>query len=162
VKIGYYQYDIGGHSLSVGEGRSFGLYKGVDERIKTVQTLTPTHRLEALEDKQRIWDYFRSLLASRNRWLTRDDLRAAVCTFPQFGGRRNLVVRERIAFKEQVGRMAEGFLTPYTEIVVPLRDRTLLQEPDQTHFEQLLETYIKRRSVNGNFVRVKLVSVDEL
>jgi hypothetical protein len=162
VKVQYYQYEIGDLCMNIVEGRSFGLYKGVDERVKTVQLLTPTHRLEALSDKQRIWDYFRSMLVSRNRWLTKDDLRAAVSMFPAFGGRRNVLVRERISFKELVGRAPEGYLTPYTEVLVPVRDRTLLQDPERTHFERQLEGYIRKRSVNGSFVRVVFVSSDEL
>ncbi len=162
VKVQYFQYGTGEHCANIAEGRSFGLYKGVDERVKTVQLLNATHRLEALGDKQRIWEYFRSLLVSRNRWLTRDDLRAAVGTFPSFAGRRNVVVREKIGFKELVGRAPRGYLTPYTEVLVPVREKALLQDPERTHFEKHLERYIKRRSVNGSFVRVILVSADEV
>jgi hypothetical protein len=162
VKVRYYQYETGDLCVNIAEGRSFGFYQGVDERMKTVQLLTSTHRLEALSDKQRIWDYFRSMLVSRNRWLTRDDLRAAVSTFPAFGGRRNVIVREKIGFKELVGRAPRGYLTPYTEVLVPVRERTLLQDPERTHFERQLELYIKKRSVNGSFVRVVLVSADDV
>ena len=162
VKVQYYQYETGDYCANIAEGRSFGLYKGVDERVKTVQLLNATHRLEVLGDKQRIWEYFRSMLVSRNRWLTRDDLRAAVSAFPSFGGRRNVVVREKIGFRELVGRAPKGYLTPYTEVTVPVRERSLLQDPDRAHFERRLESYIRKRSVNGSFVRVVLVAADDV
>jgi hypothetical protein len=162
VKVQYVQYETGDYCANIAEGRSFGLYKGVDERVKTVQLLNATHRLEVLGDKQRIWEYFRSMLVSRNRWLTRDDLRAAVNAYPPFGGRRNVLVREKIGFRELVGRAPKGYLTPYTEVQVPVRERSLLQDPDRAHFERRLESYIRKRSVNGSFVRVVLVSADDV
>jgi hypothetical protein len=162
VKVQYYQYETGEYCANIAEGRSFGLYRGVDERVKTVQLLNATHRLEVLSDKQRIWETFRSMLVSRNRWLTRDDLRAAVSAFPAFAGRRNVVVREKIGFRELVGRAPKGYLTPYTEVLVPVREKSLLQDPERAHFQRRLESYITRRSVNGSFVRVVFISADEV
>jgi hypothetical protein len=138
------------------------LYEGIDERIKSVQSLAPTRRIDVVNDKEKVWEYFRSLLASRNRWLTRDDLRAAVDTFPPFSSRRNVVVKEKIRFQEHVGRAPEGFLTPFTDILIPIRERELLAEPDKTHFEHELVLYLKSRSVSGNFVRTRLVSEDDV
>ena len=161
VKIRYYQYDVGDLCINIASGRSYALHQGIDERVKSVQSLTPTHRLNALSDKVMIWNYFRSMLASRHRWLTRDDLRAAVKTFPAFSGNSSLVKTEKIAFEEKVGRV-RGFLTPFTEILVPVRDRALLAEPDRSHFERELGLYIKQKTVSGNFVRVKLLSAEEV
>jgi hypothetical protein len=129
--------------------------------VKSVQSLTPTQRIDVLNDKERIWDFFRSLLASRNRWLTRDDLRNAVSTFPPFSSRHKIIVTEKIRFKEKVGRAPAGFLTPFTEIVIPVREKELLQDPDLTYFEHELGTYLKSRSVSGNFLKPKLISEDE-
>ena len=162
VKVHYYQYNLGETSLNIAPGRSLGLYQGIDDRIKGIQSITPTQRLEALADKKRIWDYFRSMLASRNRWITRDDLRAAVAAFPPFSTRRNILVREKITLQERVGRMPKGFLTPFTDIVVPVREQDLLADPDKTHFEHELESYIGTRTVSGNFVKVTLVSADDV
>jgi hypothetical protein len=162
VKVRYHQYDIGELCLNIAAGRSFGLYQGIDERIKSVHSLTATHRLDGLNDKEGIWNYFRSLLASRNRWVTRDDLRAGVVSFPPFSSRRNIVVKDKIKFEERVGRTSKGFLTPLTEITVPLRDRSLLRDPDRTCFEHGLSKYLSGRTVNGNFLRVKLVSAEDV
>jgi hypothetical protein len=162
VKVRYYQYDIGDLCINIAAGRSFGLYQGIDERIRSVQSLTPTHRLDVLNDKNRIWEYFRSMLASRNRWLSRDDIRAAVSLFPPFSTRRGIVAREKIRLEERVGRAPAGFLTPYTELLIPLREGALLKDPDRTYFERRLADYVRSRTVTGNFVRVKLVSADEV
>ena len=162
LKLRYYQYDLGESCLNIAAGRSFGLYEGIDERIKSVQSLVPTQRIDVVNDKEKVWEYFRSLLASRNRWLTRDDLRAAVGTFPPFSSRRKLVAKEKIRFQENVGRAPEGFLTPFTDILIPIRERELLTEPDKTHFEHELVNYLKSRSVSGNFVRTRLISEDDV
>lgn len=162
LKLRYYQYDLGEACLNIAAGRSFGLYEGIDERIKSVQSLVPTQRIDVLNDKERVWDYFRSLLASRNRWLTRDDLRAAVGTFPPFSSRRKIIAKEKIRFRESVGRAPEGFLTPFTDIVIPVREKELLAEPDKTYFEHELVKYLKSRSVSGNFVRTRLISEDNV
>jgi hypothetical protein len=162
VRIQYLQYELDDSILNIAAGRSFGFHQGIDERVKSVQSLTPTQRIDALNDKERIWDYFRSLLASRNRWVSRDDLRTGVAMFPPFSSRRKVILKEKIRFHEKVGRSPQGFLTPFTEIVVPVRERAILDEPDRTYFQHELGLYLKSKTVNGNFVRVKLVSPDEL
>jgi hypothetical protein len=161
IKVRYLQYDIGGVSTDIASGRTFGLYQGIEERIKSVTSLTQAGRLNALNDKSRIWEYFRSLLASRNRWLTREDLRAAIRTYPPFAGKKHLVEAERIRFEEQVGRV-NGFLTPFTEITIPVSERLLLGPIDRPYFEREIGLYLKRRTIHGNFLRVKLASFDEL
>jgi hypothetical protein len=162
VRIRYFQYDLGEGCLNIAAGRSFAFYQGIDEHIKSVQSLTPTQRIDILNDKERVWNYFRSLLASRNRWVSRDDLRNAVAAFPPFASRLRVVVREKIRFEERVGRAPQGFLTPYTEILVPVRDPHLLEEPERTYFQHELGLYLKKRTVSGSFVRVKLVSSDDV
>jgi hypothetical protein len=161
VKVRYFQYDIGDTATDIASGRTFGLYQGIEERIKSVTSLTSAGRLNALNDKDKIWGYFRSLIASRNRWLTRDDLRAAISTYPPFAAKRNVVDNERIRFEEQVGRV-NGFLTPYTEITVPVTERFLLSSVDRPYFEREIGLYLKRRTIHGNFLRVRLSSMDEL
>ncbi len=161
VKVRYHHYNTGDAGIDIAAGRILGLYQGIEERIKSVTTLVPSQRLNALNDKELVWNYFRSLLASRSRWLTRDDLRAAVATYPPFAGRRDLVVPEKIKFEEQVGRV-RGFLTPYTEITLPMQDDTLLNAQDRPHFEREIGLYLKKRTVHGNFLRVKLTTADEL
>ncbi len=160
VKVQYCQYDIGDNCINIASGRSFGLYQGIDESVKSAQSITPTHRIEALNNKEHIWNYFRSLLASRQRWLTKDDLRAAVVGYPAFSQRSDIVKSNNISFEEKVGRV-KGFLTPFTEISVPVNDVALLSEPDKSYFEKLLGLYLKSRTVNGNFLRIKLVSVED-
>jgi hypothetical protein len=162
VKVRYLQYDLGESCLNIAAGRSFGFYQGIDERVKSVQSLTPTQRIDVLNDKERVWDYFRSLLASRNRWVSRDDLRTGVTMFPPFSSHRKIVLKEKIRFEEKVGRAPKGFLTPFTQITVPVRERAILEEPDRTYFERELGLYLKSKTVNGNFVRVKLISPDEV
>jgi hypothetical protein len=162
VRIRYMQYDLGEGCLNIAAGRSFAFYQGIDERVKSVQSLTPTQRIDVLNDKERVWNYFRSLLASRNRWVSRDDLRNGVAAFPPFASRNKIIVRDKIRFEEKVGRAPQGFLTPYTEILVPVRDRVLLDEPEKTYFQHELGLFLKGKSVSGNFVRVKLISVDDV
>lgn len=161
LKVEFTQYDLGEACLNIVAGRTFGLFQGIDERIKTVTSLTPTHRIHALNDKQLIWDTFRSLLASRNRWLTKEDLRAAVSSYPAFRGRVRLFATDDIKFVERVGRV-NGFLTPFTEIVIPVNDPQLLIPVERQYFERQLEQYLRNRTVHGNFVRVVLVSPDTL
>ncbi len=161
IRVRYSQYDIGELCTNIASGRSFGLYQGIDEKIKSITTLTPTQRLNALNDKEFIWNYFRSMIASRNRTLTRDDLRAAVAMYPPFAGKRDLFDRERIRFEEQVGRV-NGFLTPFTEIVIPVNNRIILTPVDRPYFERQIGLYLKSRTIHGNFLRVRLTSTDEL
>ncbi|MDP2208153.1 MAG: hypothetical protein Q8K98_05170 [Bacteroidota bacterium] len=160
VKVQYCQYDIGDECINIASGRSFGLYQGIDERVKSAQSITPTHRIESLNNKEYIWNYFRSLLASRQRWLTKDDLRAAIIGYPPFSHQSDLVKSNDISFEEKVGRV-KGFLTPFTEIKIPVNDGGLLDEPDKSYFEQQIGSYIRAKTVNGNFIRINLVSAEE-
>lgn len=160
IRVRYYQYWISDAGIDIASGRVFGLYQGIEERIKSVTSLIPSQRLNALNDKDLIWNYFRSLVSSRSRWLTREDIRAAVSSYPPFASAPTLIARDQIGFEEQVGRV-KGFLTPYTEIVIPLREPTLMNTVDRPYFERELGLYIKRRTIHGNFVRVKLKLVDE-
>jgi len=160
VKVQYFQYDIGDDCINIASGRSFGLYQGIDERVKSAQSITPTHRLDAMNDKEYIWNYFRSLLASRNRWLTKDDLRAAIVGYPPFASRTDIVQSGNISFEEKVGRV-KGFLTPFTEINVPVKTEKLLSEPDKSYFERQIGLYLKNKTVNGNFLRINLIPIEE-
>ena len=128
--------------------------------MKSVQSLIPTQRIDVLNNKERIWDYFRSLLSSRQRWLTKDDLKMAVSSYPPFNSNKKVVRVEKISFEEKVGRV-KGFLTPFTEVVIPVNETALLSEPDRSYFERQIGLYLKNRTVNGNFVRVKLIKAED-
>jgi hypothetical protein len=159
----YWQYELNDGCVGLAPGKPLQHDKGASMSIKTVQSLSPTERLDIFDDnrkeeRKKVWDYFRSLLASRNRWLTRGDLRNAVLAFPPFSDPEIGIEPEKILFDEKVGRV-RGFLTPYTEITVPVASAELLLEPDRSHFERQLGMYIKTRTVNGNFVRARLVNV---
>jgi len=160
LKIQYKQYDLSDLCVDIPAGKPFALLKGLDERLRSVQSIVATSRNEALNDKKRIWDYFNSLVASRNRWLTKEDLRAAVHTFPPFGSISDIIVFDKISYEEKVGRV-KGFITPFTEIIIPIRSEDLLKKPDKAYFERELGLYLKSRAVNGNFLRVKFVSYSD-
>lgn len=159
VSVRVHRYHLGPSSVGMPAGTALQYHRGLPEQVRTASTLVPTHRLEALSDRNRLWAVFRSLLASRNRWLTRDDLRAAVLSFPAFAGGGSPVRREGITFEEKVGRV-RGFLTPFTEITIPVTDRSLLGQPDLGYFQRRVGKYIKSRTVNGNFVRARLVPAE--
>jgi hypothetical protein len=160
VKVQNFQYDIGDDCINIASGRSYGLFQGIDERVKSAQSITPTHRIETLNNKEHIWNYFRSLLASRHRWLTKDDLRAAIIGYPPFSHRDDIVKSDNISFEEKVGRV-KGFLTPFTEIKIPVHDSGILSEPDKSYFEQHLSSYVRDKTVNGNFLRINLIAAED-
>jgi hypothetical protein len=163
VKATCCQFRLDDTSVGIAAGESMKHYEGLDERILSMQSLMPTQRLDVVNNKKRVWDYFRSLLASRNRWLTRDDLRAAVKMFPPFAGTESPVNIDRIGFEEKVGRV-RGFLTPYTEIKVVLapsdESNILADTKEKSYFERRLGAYLKSRTVNGNFVQARLMTVE--
>jgi hypothetical protein len=156
LKISYYQYDISETIVNLPAGLPFTLYKGLEERLHNVQSITLTSRNDAIADKKAVWDYFRSMIASRNRWLTKDDIKAAVRTFPSFNNRFKYIDFDNIGFEEKVGRV-KGFLTPFTEISVPVTLKDLLRNPDRVYFERELGLYLKSRTVSGNFLQVKFI-----
>jgi hypothetical protein len=158
VMVRYCQYELQNSCVGLAAGSPLHHHEGVSEQIKTVQSLTPTQRLDVFDDKEMVWDYFRSLLASRNRWLTRNDLRNAVGTFPPFSDTSDSIRKQEITFEERVGRV-RGFLTPYTEITIPVDEPDILADPDRSHFERQIGLYLKSRTVHGTFVRVRLVPV---
>jgi hypothetical protein len=90
-------------------------------------------------------------------------LRAAVKMFPPFAGTESPVNIDRIGFEEKVGRV-RGFLTPYTEIKVVLapsdESNILADTKEKSYFERRLGAYLKSRTVNGNFVQARLMTVE--
>ena len=161
VRVRLHHYNLGTSCIGLPPGSSMQHQKGIPEQVKAAYTISPTHRLEAVEDKQRVWSYFRLLIASRNRWLTRDDLRSAVLSFPPFAAKKSVVRQEKIGFEEKVGRV-RGFLTPFTEILVPIYEKSILHQPDLSYFERQLGLYIKSRTIHGNFVRTRLVPAEQV
>lgn len=154
LKVSYYQYDTGDTVVNLPAGIPLTLYKGLEERLHNVQTVTITSRNDATVDKKLIWDYFRSMIASRNRWLTKDDIKSAIKTFPAFTNRFKYIDFDNIGFEEKVGRV-KGFLTPFTEITVPVTLKDLMRNPDRVYFERELGLFLKSRTVSGNFLQVK-------
>jgi hypothetical protein len=84
-----------------------------------------------------------------------------VLSFPPFIAKRPVVRGEKIGFEEKVGRV-RGFLTPFTEILVPIHEKSILGQPDLSYFERQLGLYIKSRTVHGNFVRARMVPADQV
>lgn len=156
LKVRYYQYDLSDLSIDIPAGKPFTLYMGMDEHLHSVFTIVNTSRNEAINDKERIWTYFRSMLASRNRLLTKSDMNAAIKSYPPFGGNYEIIDFENVVFQEKVGRV-KGFLTPYTEISIPVLIDGLLKAPDKPYFEREIGLYLKNKTVNGNFIKVKLI-----
>jgi hypothetical protein len=157
LKVHYYQYDLSDLCANISAGKPFTLYKGLDERIRSLQSIVPTSRFESLNDKKQIWQYFRSLISSRTRWLTKDDLRAAIRSYTPISTNSGMFLFDKIFFDEKVGRV-KGFITPYTEIVIPLKDSELMSRIDKPFFERELGLYLKNRTVNGNYLQVKFVA----
>ncbi len=156
LKIRYYQYDTTDAVINLPAGTPFSLFKGLDERLHNVQSVTITSRNDALADKKVIWDYFRSMVSSRNRCLTKDDIKSAIRTYPPFVTKNGNIDYDAVTFEEKVGRV-KGFLTPYTEIAIPVRVAELLKNPDRVYFERELGLYLKSKTVSGNFLQVKFV-----
>ncbi len=154
LKVSYYQYDTSDTVINRPAGIPLTLYKGLEERLHNVQTVTLTSRNDALIDKKAIWDYFRSMIAGRNKWMTKDDIKSAVRSFPAFVNRNKYFDFDNIGFEEKVGRV-RGFLTPFTEISVPVSLKELLRNPDRVYFERELGLYLKSKTVSGNFLQVK-------
>lgn len=159
IKVKFFQYDLSELCLDIPEGKTLVLFQGMDTRLKSVHTLVKTSRNEILADKKRIWEYFRDMVASRNRWLTKDDLRSAITSYSPFANMKNMFDGERIKIVEKVGRV-RGFLSPYTEITVPVRGDESMNETDKNYFERELGLYLKKRTVSGNYLKVKLVLTD--
>ncbi len=161
LTVHYCQYDLSDLTVNIAVGRGFGLYQGIDEKLRGLQTLLPTRRNEALNDKEQIWAYFQSLVASRNRVVSKADLIAAIHTYPPLAGQERAIHLERIIMQESVGRV-RGFLTPFTQIGVPVSDERLLQQPDKAHFERGLGRYLKHKSSAGNFLQVQFIGAKGL
>ncbi|HRK59272.1 MAG TPA: hypothetical protein PLI74_06495 [Candidatus Kapabacteria bacterium] len=161
VKVYYSEYDIGSLIEDIAAGRSFGLYQGMEEYVRSVQAITPTHRNIVFADKELIWDFFRSLIASRGRVLSREDIKAAVMSFPPFIAKERTIAAEKISIREKIGRI-RGFIAPYTEITIPVFREELLQLPDKLYFQKLLGSYIKKRTINSNYLGIRFVSINEV
>ena len=159
IKVRYYQYDLSDLAVDIAAGKPFTLYMGMDEHLYSVQSIVATSRNEVINDKTRIWDYFRSLLSSRNRLLTKSDMKSALKSYPPFAGNSDTIDYDNIQFEEKVGRV-KGFLTPYSEISIPMIDTTMLQKPDKPYFEREIGMYLKNRTVNGNYIKVRFVKYE--
>ncbi len=156
-QVSYFQYDTGSEHVGIASGSSFGLDQGIDVRARSIQTVTPTYRLEILNDKKRVWEYFRSIFASRNRIVTREDMRAGILRHPVFAHEPNPVDVGSISFLEKIGRLPSGALTPYTNIDIPVRERWMLESPDREHFEKSILRFLRLRCIASNVLHVRLV-----
>lgn len=155
LKVHYYQYQLDDSIINLSAGKSFTLYRGLDESIYSIQSILPTTRNEALNEKRKIWDYFRSLVSSRHRLITKEDFRTAIRTYPAFAMNPQIVDVENISFQEKTGRV-RGFITTYTEISIPVNRQFLLKSPEKKYFEYKLGTYLKDRTISGNYLSVVL------
>lgn len=161
VKVYYSEYEVGSLIEDIAAGRSFGLYQGMEEYVRSMQAITPTHRNVIFADKDLIWNFFQSLIASRGRVLSREDIKAAVMSFPPFVAKERTIVAEKITITEKIGRI-RGFIAPYTEITVPVLHEELLRMPDKVYFQKLLGLYIKKRTINSNYMGIRFVSINEV
>ena len=128
--------------------------KGLQESLSTVTTVEATKRLAIAEDGKVVWDYFRSSLNSRSRWLSQADLRHAIKSFPPLSP---IGVNDtQIQFQRKIGRIYDC-LTPYTEITVPVQDVDKLQKGELKYFENTLCEYLMGRTVSGQFLKVRIV-----
>lgn len=159
--VEYSQYNTSDALAGIPAGGSMQLHQGIDERLRSMQTVIPTRRVEILNDKKRIWDYFRSLFASRSRIVTRDDMRAAIILHPVFAHSSNPIDPALITFKQKVGRLSSGAMTPYTEILVPVRERWFLESPEREFFQKSIARYLCERCVAGCYLRLEFVAGTE-
>lgn len=156
VKVKYMQYNLSDETTNIPSGKSFTLYRGLDEDIYSVQSILPTVRNNVVNNKKDIWKYFRNLVASRNRLITREDIRTAIISYPPFAANQENIHYDGIEFNEKTGRV-RGFITTYTEIVVPVNLEFLLKSPEKEYFELTLGLYLKEKTINGNYLSVKFV-----
>lgn len=156
IKVHYYQYDLSDLTINIPAGRPFSLYEGLDENLKNVQTLVPTSRNELLNDKSKIWDYFREQISSRNRILSKDDIKNFILSYPPFAQLKESIINSEIEFEEKIGRL-KGFITPYTEIKIPINIKSVFNNIDKPYFEREIGLYLKSKAVVGNFVKVSLI-----
>jgi hypothetical protein len=159
IKIKYFQYDLSDLTINIPAGRPFSLNEGLDESLRSVQTLIPTSRNELLNNKELIWNYFREQYSSRNKVITKEDIKAFIQNYPQFSMRKDRIDYNNIKFEEKIGRL-RGFITPFTEIIIPVRFDDIFNSIDLPHFEKDLGFYLKSKSVIGNFVKISFKKVN--
>ena len=155
LKVHYYQYQLDDSIINLAAGKTFTLYRGLDETIYSIQSILPTTRNEAFNDKKKIWEYFRSLIASRQRLITKEDFRIAIRTYPAFAMNPHLIDVDNISFNERTGRV-RGFITTYTEITIPINASFLLNSQEKKYFEYKIGTYLKERTISGNYLSIVL------
>ncbi len=161
IKVYYSIYDLDPKCRNIQAGSAFSFYRGLDDSIRSVHSLTPSGGNESINDKDKIWEYFRSMLSSRTRLLTKEDLRTAIANYPAFASRPDIVDPNQIEFNEKVGRVS-GFITPYTEIKVFFGDQDIIDnDGERTFFEREIGLYLKNKTVNGNYLQVRLMEIDK-
>jgi len=156
IKVEYLQFDKTNNSDELSKGRSLTLYMGLDEIISNMQTIINSTRNNLIKSKKEIWNYFTNMLASRNRLLTKEDIKSGIISYPLFSGNKNIVDYSKIKFEEKVGRI-KGSIGTFTEITIPVSVPELLISPEKDFFEREIGLYLKNRTVTGHFLRVKLV-----
>ena len=82
-------------------------------------------------------------------------------SFPPFIAKERTIAAEKISIREKIGRI-RGFIAPYTEITIPVFREELLQLPDKLYFQKLLGSYIKKRTINSNYLGIRFVSINEV
>lgn len=157
IKVEYLQYDTTENSDELSKGRSLTLYMGLDEIISNMQTIVNASRNIISKNKKHIWDYFTNMIASRNRFLTKEDIRVGIISYPLFAGNKIVADKSEIEFEEKVGRI-KGSISTYTEISVPVQIPDLLISPEKDFFEREIGLYLKSKTVTGHFLRVKFIN----
>ncbi|TAK64518.1 MAG: hypothetical protein EPO24_03235 [Bacteroidetes bacterium] len=170
VKLSYFMYDTSPVATGIPQGKPFTMGQGIEKGIRTIQSLSEAQRVNVSTNKEAVWEYFRSMIASRGRWLTKDDLRGGIAAYPPFASLRSAINFDDIRFRESVGRIPYrdsnnqlqfGFLTPYTDIEIPVREQALLNNPDKDYFRKRLTGYLKQRTIQGNFLQVKFIPEED-
>lgn len=154
LEITYLQYNINEDSENIKVGESFTLFKGADENIESLKTITSTSKNLYSHEEEKLWDLFREYYTTRNKWISKNDIKSALQTY--FKINLNRESEFDVEFENKVGRIkGYGYIAPYTLINIRVDVEDLSQ-----YFLKFLEfdiaNFLKSNSLNGNFIKVKV------
>lgn len=158
IKVQYYQYDLNDLIMNIPSGKPLTLFKGMDENLKSVFTITETKRNLAINSKKNVWDYFTNQVSSRNRLLSKQDLKYGIQSCPFIESQSNQILFDNIVIEEKIGRV-KGFITTYSEISVPIKSFQKLSKYEINFLERSVGNYLKDKTVQGHYLRVKFIPV---
>lgn len=130
---------------------------GLQEVVTSVSLIKPTQRMRIVTDSSMIWDYFRSNLNGRRKWVTKNEVKDAVKKFPAIALYPQ-IKPDDIYFKKRVGRI-DGLLTPYTDIIIPYSE--FLPPEEESKLIELLTDYLQSRSTLGNFIIIHFEKAED-